>query len=72
MCLGAIYWARPARIFYGALHADAAQAGFDDHFIYQELAKSRAERSIPMVQLLDQEAWGPFAAWQEKEDKKLY
>lgn len=72
MCLGAIYWARPARIFYGALHADAARAGFDDQFIYQELEKDRADRSIPTQQLLDQEAWAPFAAWQEKEDKKLY
>src|SRR6266852_7090819 len=37
MCLGAIYWARPARVFFGALAQDAARAGFDDHFIYEEL-----------------------------------
>lgn len=72
MCLGALYWARPRRIYYGALHRDAARAGFDDAFIYAELAKSREARSIPMVQLLEAEAWAPFAAWQEKEDRELY
>jgi tRNA(Arg) A34 adenosine deaminase TadA len=72
MCLGAIYWARPRRIYYGALHHDAAQAGFDDHFIYQELAKPREARSIPMVQLLAEAAWAPFAAWQAKEHREMY
>lgn len=72
MCLGAIYWARPRRIFYGALHRDAAKAGFDDHFIYEELAKARGARSIPMEQLIPDEAWAPFAAWQAKDDRQMY
>ncbi len=72
MCLGAIYWARPRRIYFGALHSDAARAGFDDQFIYHELSKPREQRSIPMVQLLEDEAWAPFKAWQEKLDRRLY
>src|SRR5258707_2258039 len=52
MCFGAIYWARPARIFFAATAADAAAAGFDDAFIYDELKMARAERRIPTAQLL--------------------
>src|SRR2546426_9779277 len=47
MCLGAIYWARPAKVFYAASHEDAAEAGFDDSFIYRQLQIPREERSIP-------------------------
>ena len=72
MCLGAIYWARPDRIVYGCLHSDAAQAGFDDHFIYQELEKPREARSIPMHQHLRDEAWTVFEEWIEKTDKTIY
>src|SRR5215469_996416 len=52
MCLGAIYWARPARVFYACLASDAAAAGFDDAFIYQELKRGHGERQLPMKQLL--------------------
>lgn len=69
MCLGAIYWARPRRVFYGALHKDAAHIGFDDKFIYDEIEKPRDQRSIPMHQLIPDEAWAPFAAWMAKEDR---
>lgn len=72
MCLGAIYWARPARIVYGCLHSDAAQAGFDDHFIYQELEKPRETRQIPMQQSLRNEAWTVFEEWMQKTDKTAY
>ncbi|WP_266368377.1 nucleoside deaminase [Tellurirhabdus rosea] len=72
MCLGAIYWARPARIVYACLHSDAAQAGFDDHFIYQQIEKPREQRSIPMHQSHRDEAWTVFEAWMEKGDKTLY
>lgn len=72
MCLGAVYWARPDRVVYGAFHADAAQAGFDDTFIYDELQKPREARSIPMTQLLRAEARHVFAEWIEKSDKSLY
>src|SRR4029077_16307181 len=48
MCLGAIYWARPDRIFYAATAGDAAAAGLDDSFIYEELNLTAAERKIPL------------------------
>src|SRR5215470_3251024 len=51
MCLGAIYWARPARVYFGNTHADAARIGFDDSFIYQQLQVTANERTIPMIQL---------------------
>lgn len=63
MCLGAIYWARPSRIVYGAYHTDAAEAGFDDQFIYQQLDKSREQRHIPMLQCLRDEANAVFREW---------
>ncbi|MBC8151854.1 MAG: nucleoside deaminase [Bacteroidetes bacterium] len=72
MCLGAVYWARPDRIVYAAFHADAAEAGFDDKFIYDELDKPRDARSIPMTQLLRADARAVFAEWVAKGDKSLY
>jgi tRNA(Arg) A34 adenosine deaminase TadA len=51
MCLGAIYWARPARIFYAATREDAAAAGFDDDFIYEEIGKRLADRTRKMENL---------------------
>ena len=72
MCLGAIYWARLARIYYGNVAADAAKAGFDDSFIYREIAHPMAERSIPMVQMMPEQARAAFRAWQEKPDKARY
>jgi guanine deaminase len=72
MCLGAIYWARPARVFYGNTAADAAAIGFDDAFIYAELTRALPERKIPMRQLMHDEALEAFRAWQAKPDKSLY
>lgn len=72
MCLGAIYWARPSRIVYGSFHSDAADAGFDDQFIYEEIDKPREQRSIPMTQALRDEANRVFAEWKEKIDKTHY
>lgn len=72
MCLGAIYWARPARVYYANSAADAARAGFDDAFIYQEISRPHPERRIPMTQLAQDEALAAFRAWQEKEDKIRY
>lgn len=72
MCLGAIYWARPARIFYAATAADAAAAGFDDAFIYRELQVPPRERRIPMGELLRDEAAAVFNAWLTKADKVPY
>ncbi|MFT2008790.1 nucleoside deaminase [Pontibacter sp. 13R65] len=72
MCMGAIYWARPSKVYYGNTKADAAQIGFDDQFIYDELDKPLPERQIPMEQLLREEALAGFEAWQQLEDKKAY
>ncbi|MFZ0521221.1 MAG: nucleoside deaminase [Candidatus Acidiferrales bacterium] len=72
MCLGAIYWARPARVYYANSAADAARAGFDDALIYQEIARPHHERRIPMIQLMHDGALAAFRAWQEKEDKIRY
>jgi len=72
MCLGAIYWARPSRIFYAATAADAAAAGFDDDFIYHELKLLPAARRIPMTQLLRDDSLAIFSAWQHQENKKPY
>ena len=72
MCLGAIYWARPARVYFANSAADAAQAGFDDAFIYQELRVPHAERQISMIQLRHDDAPAAFRAWREKSDKIRY
>jgi tRNA(Arg) A34 adenosine deaminase TadA len=63
MCLAAAYWARLDAIYYGSSAADAARAGFDDAFLYDELRKDRPARSLPATQLLSDEAWSSFAAW---------
>ena len=64
MCLAAIYWARLDAIFYGNSAADAADAGFDDSFLYQEVARPHDARRIPITPLLREEAHSSFAAWQ--------
>jgi guanine deaminase len=56
MCLGAAYWARIDRIFFGFTVADAARIGFDDRVIYREVARPAGRRTIPAVQLLAREA----------------
>jgi guanine deaminase len=72
MCLGAIYWARPLRVYFGNTAQDAARIGFDDAFIYDEMRKPFDERRIPMIQLMRDEAQEAFRAWQQKTDKVLY
>ena len=72
MCLGALYWARPARIFFAATHSDAGAAGFDDAFIYREIALPPEQRSIPMIHVPDPGAKQPFAQWNNKPDRTKY
>ena len=72
MCLGAIYWARPARVFYACTAGDATAAGFDDSFIYQQLWLPPDQRKIPMAPLMREEALATFRAWKEKSDKIPY
>jgi len=72
MCLGAIYWARPARVFYASTREDAAHIGFDDALIYQELNVPLAQRKIPMTQLLRNEALHAFQEWARNPHKREY
>ena len=72
MCLGAIYWARPARVFYACTAADAAAVGFDDAFIYDELKRPLNARRMPMEQLLRDESQAIFDAWLNKQDRTPY
>ena len=72
MCLGAVYWARPAAIYYGATHVDAAESGFDDSFIYQQTRLPVRQRSIPMTQILGADAKYPFEVWRQTSAKILY
>ena len=72
MCLGAIYWARPDRVVYACVAADAAAAGFDDAFIYDELKVPLVARRIPMQQLLREESLAIFSLWMNQEMKTPY
>lgn len=72
MCLGAIYWARPARVYYAGSAADAAAVGFDDSLIYQQLQVPHTQRRIPMQQMMRDEALEAFRAWEQKSDKVKY
>jgi len=72
MCLGAIYWARPKAIYYANTRDDAASAGFDDRFLYEELPRPLADRRIPMIQLMRDEALTAFRAWEKLETKVRY
>jgi len=72
MCLGAIYWARPDRVFYACTRDDAAKIGFDDDFIYEELEKSNADREMVAVELMRDEALEVFRRWADKPDKVEY
>ena len=72
MCLGAIYWARPARVYFANTADDAAKIGFDDSLIYKEAAKPHSQRKIPMIPLMREQAQKAFRVWEEKGDKTLY
>ena len=72
MCLGAVYWARPAALYYAATRKDAAAAGFDDDLIYTELARPASDRSVTMHLLLREEAAEPFRIWMRNPDRTPY
>ncbi|PRY88155.1 nucleoside deaminase [Mongoliibacter ruber] len=72
MCLGAIYWARPSKVFYANDKNDAAEAGFDDQFIYEEIEMTDSERRIPFQQMMKEEAKTVFEEWITKQNKTLY
>lgn len=72
MCLGAIYWARPDRVYFAATASDAAEAGFDDSFIYEELKSPHRERKIPFEPLMREAGLEPFREWTKKNDRVPY
>jgi tRNA(Arg) A34 adenosine deaminase TadA len=72
MCLGAIYWARPDKLYYGCTKDDAAAIAFDDAFIYEELKVPLSERKIPMLPLSREEALVAFQLWENNTKKISY
>jgi tRNA(Arg) A34 adenosine deaminase TadA len=72
MCLGAIYWARPDRVFFANTRDDAARIGFDDLFIYDEIQKPLSGRKIPMIKMEDPEAIAAFVEWTLAVNKTEY
>lgn len=72
MCLGAIYWARLDKMYYANTKTDAKHIGFDDSFIYDELALKPQDRALPSEVLLRNEAIKAFEEWEKKEDRTAY
>ena len=72
MCLAACYWARLDAIYYGCSAGDAARAGFDDAYLYEEFRKDDAARALSTTQLLGDEALASFAAWIASPNKIEY
>jgi guanine deaminase len=72
MCLGAVYWARPDRVYFGCTAGDAASAGFDDSLIYSEISQPHSQRKIPMAQMMHAEALEAFRAWEKQTNKVPY
>jgi tRNA(Arg) A34 adenosine deaminase TadA len=72
MCLAAIYWARLDRVFYACTRRDAAEIGFDDDFIYEQLPLEIAARSLPMEQIERKHSLALFREWVAKKDKIRY
>lgn len=72
MCLGAIFWARPQAVYFAATRHQAAAAGFDDAFIYEQIAQTPTERSLPFQQLSLAQAEQPFQTWRENLNRKEY
>ena len=72
MCMGAIYWARPKKVYFGATRHDAADAGFDDSLIYKELTSPVHDRLIEMINLGRENVVKVFKEWIDKPDKIVY
>jgi len=72
MCFGALYWARPEAIYFASSRNDAADIGFDDSFIYEQIALPVSQRTLTMKQLTITNHIAPFMAWSKKKEKKEY
>lgn len=72
MCLGAVYWARPERVVYAGTRLHAAEAGFDDHYMYEQFAADPDDRAIPLLNLTIPDADEPFRLWLADENRHRY
>jgi len=72
MCLGAIYWAGIRKVVYASGRKDAAAAGFNDEFIYNEISLDPSERKVRFLQLKDTGAEELFREWENFEGRKKY
>jgi guanine deaminase len=72
MCLGAIYWAQIDELYYANTKEDASSIGFDDSFIYSELALPHENRKVKTKQMLRNEALNAFNEWENNPDKQEY
>ena len=72
MCLGAIYWARPDRMYFANTKKDAADINFDDQFIYEELELPYQNRKLETIQMMNEEALEAFKLWSENMNKIEY
>jgi len=72
MCLGAIYWARLDRAYFGNTAADASKVGFDDSLIYLEISRPHSQRKVPMIQLMRDEALEAFRIWRQQPNRLSY
>lgn len=72
MCMAAAYWARLDRVYFAASREDAAAAGFDDEFLYEELVKPLSERRLPIARMEVERRFAPFEAWNRDQSKIRY
>lgn len=72
MCFSSIYWAHIDKVYFAANKSEAAQAGFDDAFIYNEIALSHRSRKIPFEEITHELRLVPFEKWEQQEDKMEY
>ncbi|HYL37065.1 MAG TPA: nucleoside deaminase [Bryobacteraceae bacterium] len=72
MCMGAIYWARLARVYYASTRDDAAKIGFDDSLIHDQLALPLQARRMPMLQIMREQALEAFREWERSPTKIKY
>lgn len=72
MCLGAIYWARPSKVYYCNTREEAAEIGFDDELIYKEIVLEPTVRKIPFARIDFPQARLAFQNWKSKTDKTQY
>jgi len=72
MCMGAIYWARLAKVYYANTRDDAARIGFDDSVIYDQIALPPTARNIAMIQIMRDRALEAFREWEKSPTKVRY